>query len=184
MVAGREAPDVPQFAGALIGSGPCEGLAEKMHLFGQFVGSWSLTWIGRGSKNDREPMLGELHFSWVLGGRAVQDVWIVPARDQGRGPDPRIGFFGSTIRFYDPSLDAWQSTWIEPFKGRVRRFIGRHDDDDNIVLVSDDDEPCLRWRFTEIGASSFVWLGETSTDRGATWELEEEMRATRAKGAA
>jgi hypothetical protein len=24
-------------------------------------------------------MSGELHFGWVLGGRAVQDIWIVPS---------------------------------------------------------------------------------------------------------
>jgi hypothetical protein len=123
-------------------------------------------------------MTGGLYFGWVLDGRAVQDVWIVPGRDQGGRTDPCNGFHGSTIRFYDPSLDAWKSTWIEPFKGVVRRFIGRSEAGD-IVLLSDEETPQLRWRFTEITDNSFVWLGETSLDNGVTWELEEEMRATR-----
>ena len=35
-----------------------------------------------------------------------------------------LAFHGSTIRFYDPSIDAWRSTWIEPVNGRVLRFVG------------------------------------------------------------
>jgi hypothetical protein len=163
---------------ALLGEGPLKALADELRLFGQFVGSWSIDWTGRGPKCRREPMTGELHFGWVLDGRAVQDVWIVPGRAQANPDDLHFGFHGSTIRFYDANLDMWRSTWIEPFKGVVRRFIGRPEGND-IVLVSDEQTPQLRWRFTQITEASFVWLGETSRDGGATWELEEEMRATR-----
>ena len=38
----------------------------------------------------------------------------------------------------------------------------------------------LRWRFTEIEADSFHWLGEISTDKGATWRLQVEVFARRA----
>jgi hypothetical protein len=60
----------------------------------------------------------------------------------------------------------------------VRRYIGRRAGDE-IVLVSDEDDPQLRWRFTDIGPASFRWRGELSRDGGASWELDEEMRATR-----
>ena len=97
-------------------------------------------------------------------------------RRAGRGPS--TGFFGSTLRFYDPSIDAWRSTWIEPVNGRVRRFIGRPVDGE-ILLLSDEDEPQLRWRFTDIAPTSFTWRGEISRDGGATFTFDEEMRATR-----
>ncbi len=58
------------------------------------------------------------------------------------------------------------------------RFIGRPDAND-IVLVCEEETPQLRRRFTQITETSFVWLGETSQDHGATWVLEEEMRAIR-----
>ena len=115
----------------------------------------------------------------MLGGRAVQDIWIVPGRGRpGEGQRP-LAFHGSTIRFYDPSIDAWRSTWIEPVNGLVRRFIGRLVDGD-ILLLSDEDDPQLRWRFTDIEPNSFRWRGESSRDGGATWDLDEEMLATRA----
>jgi hypothetical protein len=111
--------------------------------------------------------LEAVHVGWVLGGRAVQDVWIVPGRGEPGEGQPPLGFHGSTIRFYDPAIDAWRFTRIEPVNGRVRRFIGRP-------------EHGVRWRFADITASSFRWHAESSTDRSATWHPDEEMLATRA----
>jgi hypothetical protein len=163
---------------ALHAPAPAGPQADKLRLFGQFVGSWTLEWAGTGTDGLPAEMTGELHFGWVLGGRAVQDIWIVPSRGQPGEGQPPLGFHGSTIRFYDDAIGAWRSTWIEPVNGRVRRFIGRPAGDE-IVLVSDEDDPQLRWRFTDIGPASFRWRGELSRDGGATWELDEEMRATR-----
>jgi hypothetical protein len=161
---------------ALHVDGPTGEHAEKLMLFGRFVGSWDLQWTGGSTAGTAT---GELHFGWVLGGRAVQDIWIVPGRGQPGHDQPPRGFHGSTIRFYDPTIDAWRSTWIEPINGRVRRFIGRPDGDD-IVLLSDEDDPPLRWRFTDIKTDSFTWRAETSHDGGTTRHFDEHMLATRA----
>jgi hypothetical protein len=95
--------------------------------------------------------------------------------DEGQ---PSSAFHGSTIRFYDPATDAWRSTWVAPVNCRVRRFTGRPAGGD-ILLVSDEEDPRLRWRFTDIGPDSFTWQGQASHDGGRTWVLEEQMRATR-----
>lgn len=163
---------------ALHVAAPAGDHAEKLELFGRFVGSWQLQWTGTDPDGLPLEMTGELHFGWVLGGRAVQDIWIVPSRTETDASHSPVGFHGSTIRFYDPTIDGWRSTWIEPLNARVRRFVGRavgHD----IVLVSDEDDPQLRWSFTKITPSSFQWTGEVSADGGATWRLEEQMHATR-----
>jgi len=163
------------FIAALHVDGPTGEHADKLMLFGRFVGTWDVHWI---DGDQPGTATGELHFGWVLGGRAVQDIWIVPGLGQRGHNQPPLGFHGSTIRFYDPAIDAWRSTWVEPINGRVRRFIGRPDDQD-IVLLSDEDDPQLRWRFTDVKADSFTWRAETSHDGGATWQFGEQMLATR-----
>jgi len=166
------------FIDALHVSGPADEHVGKLMLFGQFVGSWDLEWAGTGANGEPATATGELHFGWVLGGRAVQDIWIVPGRGQPGEGQPPSAFHGSTIRFYDPSIDAWRSTWVEPVNGRVRRFTGRPADGD-ILLASDEEDPRLRWRFTDIGPDSFTWQAEASHDGGRTWVFEEQMHATR-----
>jgi len=86
---------------ALHVTGPGSEHADKLMLFGRFVGSWNLEWTG----TDGQPaMTGELHVGWVLGGRAIQDVWIVPGRGQPGEGEPPLAFHGSTIRFYHPAI--------------------------------------------------------------------------------
>ncbi|MDP4511802.1 hypothetical protein [Nonomuraea turcica] len=162
---------------ALHVTGPSGEHADKLMLFGQFVGSWDIEWSGIGLDGEPARAKGELHFGWVLGGRAVQDTWIMPGRHEPVASTLRA-FHGTTVRFYDPDLGAWRSTWIEPVNARVRRFIGRPVDGD-IILLSDEEDPWLRWRFTDITRSSARWLGETSYDNGATWVFDEEMILTR-----
>ncbi len=88
--------------------------AERLALYGQFIGSWDITWAGLGADGRAVTARGELHFGWVLGGRAVQDVWIVPGRGV-RGELPAaLAFHGSAVRFYDPAIAASQCTWIDP----------------------------------------------------------------------
>jgi hypothetical protein len=162
----------------LVCDGPTDSLASDLATFGRFIGSWDLRWSRPGDDEAPAEVPGELHFGWVLGGRAVQDVWIVPGRDTGSAGEGPYAFWGSTIRFFDVELGAWRSTWVEPVTGRVRKFIGRPVGDE-IHLVSTDDAPFLRWRFTDISADRFVWLGEHSADEARTWQLEEQMIATR-----
>jgi hypothetical protein len=166
-------------AHALHSEGPVPELAAELQTFGRFVGSWDLEWE---ALPEGPTARGELHFGWVLAGRAVQDIWIVPGPGQpGAGVPPRA-FHGSTLRFFDRALGAWRSTWVEPVNGRVRKFIGREQDGE-IELVSLDGDPLLRWRFTEISDDAFTWLGECSTDEARTWVLEERMRGRRRRDA-
>lgn len=87
-------------------------------------------------------------------------------------------FQGTTIRFCDPRIEAWRSTWLDPLNGRVRRSIGRSTGD-SIVLDGLDEDPQERWSFRDITPNSFTWRGEESIDGGQTWVLNDEMYATR-----
>ena len=104
---------------ALHARAPHEPLSDQLDLFGRFVGAWDLEWQVTGKDGHDVIVRGELSFGWVLDGRAVQDVWRVPV-DPADALHMRA-FHGTTVRFYDPAIGAWRSTWLDPLNGRVRR---------------------------------------------------------------
>ena len=114
------------------------------------------------------PDAGEIHFGWVLEGRAIQDVWILPGI-----------FFGTTLRVYDPGLDAWHILWSDPLKQLYTRQIGRARGSDIVQEGTADGGAAMRWSFTEITPDGFRWTGERSRDGGATWQLQADFRARR-----
>src|SRR5262245_59664643 len=101
--------------------GPAPDLAAPMMLYGQFVGSWDGRLVYTSSEGLRRESTCEVHFGWVLEGRAVQDVWIVPARE-ARKPTDRQLMYGTTLRVYDPQAGLWHITWIDPVRQVFNRM--------------------------------------------------------------
>ncbi|GAC1575010.1 MAG: hypothetical protein NVS3B5_05700 [Sphingomicrobium sp.] len=52
---------------------------------------------------------GEWLFGGTVEGLGVQDVWIVPPRDQ-RPNEDALYEYGSSLRFYMPELEIWRSS--------------------------------------------------------------------------
>jgi hypothetical protein len=166
----------------LAAAGPAPDRAPQMMLYGQFVGSWEGTLVvpdGAGGHRERS---SEVHFGWVLEGRAIQDVWIVPSR-RARRPDEADAMYGTTLRVYDPRRDVWTITWIDPVRQAFDRMEGRKVGDDIVQEYRNDAGARCEWRFSEITADSFRWTARESQDGGATWNTTGEFflrRATRA----
>lgn len=174
---------------ALFSQGPHPDFADKLSLFGQFVGSWDVEFTDCLPDGSTQTVKGEAHFGWALEGRAILDVWILPRREL-RGEMPGAGDYGVTIRFYDPEIDAWRSTWIGPAKHFVFPFIGRFMNGEiilegsfggEVVLEGSSREGVLtRWIFSDITADSFKWRAIQSSNNWATHQLYQEMVAWRA----
>ncbi len=75
----------------------------------------------------------------MLEGRAIQDVWILPGV-----------FYGTTLRVYDPGLDAWHILWSDPLRQYYTRQIGRAHGADIVQEGTNDAGDAIRWSFTEI----------------------------------
>ncbi|RXT52757.1 hypothetical protein B6S44_18590 [Bosea sp. Tri-44] len=157
-------------ADVLIADGPAPEYAEKLALYGQFVGAWTMEAVIHTDDSQRHEARGEIRFGWVLDGRAVQDVWSLP------------GFFhGTTLRIYDPDQDAWHIRWNDPVKQYYTHQIGRADGKDIVQHGKLEDGTAIRWRFTEITPDSFHWIGDHSRDGGASWQIQADVRAKRIK---
>jgi hypothetical protein len=137
------------FFDLLAAPGPFAEYADKLMLFGQFVGSWDLdgTWYERDGSSKKGG-------KWHLSGYQSRDSRRVIRL---RRPHQR----GSTLRCYDVARDAWNIAWMQPASGEFVHMTGRKVGD-RIVLEGVDfgKGPLRRWSFTDITPNSFTWLGE------------------------
>lgn len=165
---------------ALHAGGPAPERADKLALYGWLVGSWSLDAVYHLPDGGTRAARGEVHAGWALEGRAIQDVWIVPPRGTPRSDPPFAGeFYGTTLRIYDPGLDAWHILWSDPVRQVYCRQLGRAQGPDIVQEGKDDTGDQTRWSFREITTDSFLWRGERRPDAVAAWRLEVEFRARR-----
>lgn len=166
---------------ALQADGPCPELGAKLELFGQFVGSWDVEIINYKPDGAPEVVHGEWHFGWVLEGRAIQDVWIAPKRAVRAQHEGATGDYGATLRFYDPKIDAWRSTWIGPVKGYVLPFIARQVGDEIVLEGNFESGKSKKWIFSDMTSDSFRWRAIESDDGWVSHQKVQEMSARRKK---
>jgi len=152
----------------LLADGPAPDRADKMGLYGWLIGSWEMDTLTISDDGQRHTGFGRIRFAWALEGRAIQDVWILPGV-----------FYGTTLRVYDPGIDAWHILWSDPVRQYYTRQIGRARGADIVQLGKTDAGVPVRWSFTDITPNSFRWLGERSLDGEATWHVQAEFRARR-----
>lgn len=165
---------------ALRADGPHPEHQEQLMLFGQFVGEWLLDVSFYGPDGSLQShYLADWMFSWILQGRAIQDVLVVPSREErARKPEMPVKS-GTTLRYFDPVLGAWRVLWIGAHSNTYIPLIGRQQGEQIILEGPDVDGSPLRWVFSEITPNSFRWTGHTSKDGGRTWYMEQLMKAKR-----
>ena len=154
--------------------GPAADRAHHMMLYGQFVGSWNGTLKYVDAEGVRRETTAEVHIGWVLEGRAIQDVWIAPSRQERRDGE-RLLMHGSTFRIYDPQRDLWHITWLDPVKQLRSVMTGSKIGDEIVQEYRADDGKRVQWLFTEITPDSFHWINRESADDGGSWNVRGEF---------
>jgi hypothetical protein len=151
--------------------------------YGWLIGSWKLD-VRRywGVDVSASGLEGEVHFGWILEGRAIQDVWIMPHRpDRTSKVDKTRNMYGTTLRVWDPTIQAWRITWTNPAGDHHEQQVGRRSGADIVQIGTRPNGAPTRWTFTDITPDSFHWLGEALDPDGKTWMLEGEFLATRTR---
>jgi hypothetical protein len=171
------------FVRMLHARGPDNEREPKLALYSWLVGSWEMdvtTILDDGTTHRGE---GEIHAGWVLQGRAIQDVWMIPRlRDRKPGIEPLPGaghWYGTTLRIYDPSLNAWRILWNDPATNFFTQQVGRARDAEIVQTGPDPRGGLTRWTFSEIAENSFHWTAERAPDE-MNWRREVDIDARRA----
>jgi hypothetical protein len=168
---------------ALHADGPAAEHADALGLYGRFIGDWQSEVVAYGPDGSRHEGRGEIHFGWILAGRAIQDVWMIP-RHRDRTADAPLmpvtgNWYGTTIRVYDAATRSWRIYWIDPATNAYYQQIGRAQGPDIVQEGTTPSGARSRWSFTAIRPASFHWKGEASFDDGASWRLLVEVFAKR-----
>jgi hypothetical protein len=172
-----------EFHRALSAPGRSPDIPESADAYGWLVGSWELD-VRRywGVDVSAQRLTGEVHFGWVLEGRAIQDVWIMPRRSERTGAVDRTrNMYGTTLRVWDPAIQAWRITWHNPAGDHHEHQVGRRLGREIVQIGTRADGAPTRWRFTDVTADAFHWLGEALESDGTTWRLEGEFLARRVR---
>jgi len=159
--------------------GPHPSLGAHADTYGRVLGSWRGEVHSHMTPGAITSASLEVHFAWVLEGRAVQDVWITPARaDRDAGRTGSLDWYGTTLRVFDPASESWRATWFNPVTGLVVHLEGRRQGDDIVQIGTRGGRP-IRWTFSEIGARSLRWQGHILEADGFTWKLEVDVHLQR-----
>jgi hypothetical protein len=156
-------------------------IPESADVYGWLCGRWDLDVVHyRAIKVAGSGLTGEVHAARVLEGRAVQDVWIMPRCEQRGGPvDKAMNMYGTTLRWWDASIQAWRIAWTNPVSGHSEAQVGRSNGSDILQEGTRADGTKTRWTFTGITPNSFHWRGEALYPGKETWTLEGEFLAKR-----
>jgi len=156
-------------------------IPESSDVYGWLIGSWNFDVLYyRAVDLSSQNITGEIHFGWILEGRAIQDVWIMPGVSTRQPDSDRVNnMYGTTLRIWDPSMQAWRIRWINPISGHEERQTGRKIGNEIVQIGTRIDGTPTRWRFIDITPQSFRWIGEVLEPDGKTWKIEGEFQARR-----
>jgi hypothetical protein len=153
---------------ALQAMGPYPSLGDQAKVFGRLIGTWNGEYTEFSNDGKATRSSGKWIFGWVMGGRAIQDLFIIYPSAAHQG------FVGTTLRYFDPKSGTWSVTFVDPENGAVETLTGGAVGDDRIVLLShDEDGKQRRWSLEDIRPDSWVFRDEGTHDGGKTWRLLE-----------
>ena len=186
-VANGAAAAVPvsaEFARALISDAPSTELGDAAEAFGWLIGGWTAQVRDFDPDGRVRNSSGEWWFSWVLEGRAIQDVWISPPRakrisEHGKPGDALSANnrYGTTVRWFDRRNGVWRIVFVNPVSGAMYNLAGKWQGDRIVLLGKKNGHP-IRWSFNEIQPDSFTWRGEECQSDGQ-WRISAEFQLRR-----
>ena len=129
-----------------------ERIPEDCDFFGGLIGGRDIVWNDHLEEAEPRRVKGEWIFSRVLDGTAVQDLFIVPSREERLHDKHPSAEYGTTLRIFNPKTMAWDIFYS--CMGEAIRLTARMVDDD--IILTENTTKKMRYVFSDIVASSFL----------------------------
>jgi hypothetical protein len=165
---------------ALLARGPHPEIAERGDaIYAPFAGSWDVEVFDLEGDGARRVSRGEWHFAWVLEGRAMQDVLMVPPRGERRnGTLAKNNRCATTLRIFDASNGVWRVHHFNPVAQTGQSFVAKLEGRQIVETAVDASGGALREIFSGVDAATFRCRREISDGFGS-WKLTSDYIATR-----
>jgi hypothetical protein len=151
--------------------------ADVDDIFGWLIGSWEVEAVLHDGMGGVEKRRGEVHASWVLEGRAIQDLFIFPSRADRASALPASGDrYATTIRTYDRTLGVWRVNFINPAADETSaQLIARREGNQIVMEGRLSNGTSIRWQYVTRTSTSFHYQAERLASDGKSWVLYLEL---------
>ena len=163
-----------EFVKALCSDKRNQRIPENYDYFGNLIGEWDIEWNDHLESDKPRLVKGEWIFSRVLDGTAIQDLFIVPSREerlQNNQPDAE---YGTTLRIFNPQAEVWDIFY--GCMGEAIRLTA-YKESNEIILIENTTKK-MRYVFSDITTSSFLWRKERMNEDNK-WQTVAKVSAER-----
>lgn len=147
-----------EFTEALLSESRSASISEEDDFYGKFIGYWDCLWV-----DSERKVKGEWYFSRILKGTAIQDLFILPSREEVLINPQADSEYGTNVRFYNPKTHNWDIFYGVPGVSFRLEAVK----DGNKIVHTEITKKKLRWVFAEIKDDSFIWEKYNCDDNGA-----------------
>jgi hypothetical protein len=132
-------------------------------LFEQLIGTWDVQYEFVDKAGKARINRGQVNYSWILDGKALQEVWT----SDSEGKDARP--FGTMINFYDIKRQHWTAVWVYPAEGMTTIMTGGEVGGSFVLTGHDEAGALQRWSTSIVKPDSGLGTFDISNDEGKTW---------------
>jgi hypothetical protein len=132
-------------------------------LFDQLIGTWDVRYENFDKDGKVRRDRGQVRYSWILGGKALQEIWSSASESADSQP------FGTTIDFYDLKRQRWTAVWIYPAQGMTSMMSGGEVNGSFVLTGRNESGSLERWSTSVTSPDSIAVRADVSDDDGKTW---------------
>lgn len=151
-----------EFCKALISEEANPSLPPEMDWFGSLIGEWDFLWHANIGTENEMIQKGEWIFSRVLNGFGIQDVFIVPSREERKRLGMPDAEYGTTIRMYNKAAQTWEIYYT--CIGEYTRLTAKKEG--NRIILTETSQQNMCWVFSDITDTSFHWQNWMLNEHG------------------